>query len=102
MLNGETNKELPYLASWVQEVSSMMLIQFLSVITSKYYTFLSVQMLHECKCKFVFCVIVCNLCLCKSYTCTCVHMQVEPGMPFGSVYTYTDSYIAVVTSYDKN
>ena len=32
VLNGETNKELTYLASWVQEVSSMMLIQFYQLL----------------------------------------------------------------------
>ena len=71
----------------------MMLIQFYQLLeqssTILFQVFKCYMNVHSClKCRFVFCVIVCiYLCLCKSYTCTCVHMQVENTI-WQCVYTY--------------
>ena len=81
VLDGETNKELATVASFLATRGVISdVISSLSVIgTIKYYTFPSVQMLHECTFLFknVNCILCDCMCLCKSYTCTYVHMQVE-------------------------
>ena len=91
VLDGETNKELTTVASFLATRGVISdVISTLSVIgTIKYYTFPSVQMLHECTFLFknVNCILCDCMCLCKSYTY--VHVfTCKWRIPFGT----TDSY----------